>query len=69
MAAILQKPKKRKRFSIYLNPQLYTEFRLVCKKMQKKRTNRVLEAFMLAAVKNPNLIKVIYRMLEYTPHF
>jgi len=52
-------PITRKRFKIYLNPEVYELFRIICKKRGKRRVNRIIEAFMAYCIENPVLIEFI----------
>ncbi|MBS7637004.1 hypothetical protein KEJ37_06710 [Candidatus Bathyarchaeota archaeon] len=58
----------RKHFKLYLNPEVYMAFRLLCKREGRRRVNRVVEAFMAAALHNPALLQLALHMAEkYTP--
>ncbi|MEM4481071.1 MAG: hypothetical protein QXG58_07565 [Candidatus Bathyarchaeia archaeon] len=60
---------QRKHFKLYLNPEVYKAFRLLCRSKGRRRINRVIEAFMVAALHTPALLQLIYNMAEkYAPY-
>ncbi|MEM2954194.1 MAG: hypothetical protein QXU21_07995 [Candidatus Bathyarchaeia archaeon] len=51
---------KRKHFKLYLNPEVYKD---------RRRVNRVIEAFMVAAIHNPALLQLVFNIAEkYAPY-
>lgn len=60
---------KRKHFKLYLNPEVYKAFRLLCRRKDRRRVNRVIEAFMVAAIHNPALLQLVFNIAEkYAPY-
>ncbi|MEM3153258.1 MAG: hypothetical protein QW629_00915 [Candidatus Bathyarchaeia archaeon] len=60
---------QRKHFKLYLNPEVYRAFRLLCRSGGRRRVNRVIEAFMVAALHNPALLQLICNMAgKYAPY-
>jgi hypothetical protein len=56
----------RKRFRLYLDPIIFQAFRLLCRSQKRRlgtsRANRVLEALMLASLRNPLFLDLAFRL-------
>jgi hypothetical protein len=56
----------RKRFRIYLDPMVFKAFRLLCRSQKRRlgtsRANRILEALMLASLRNPVFLDLAFRL-------
>lgn len=55
---------KRKRFLVYLDPNIYGAFRLLCKSRGNRRVNRVIESFMLLCIRNTAWLDLATRLAQ-----
>jgi hypothetical protein len=55
---------KRRKYHISLDVDVYRAFYHLCRRKGHGRPNRVIEAFMIASIKNPMLIKLALRIAK-----